>query len=286
MNKNVLIIFGADDFEKFAAVEIAKNLRFQVANATYEGKPVNPANAYKADGFELCTNHEAEIDQIIIFECSKTAAGDLQEKIIMICDYHNEGDAGFQKHPDQFWEGSSIGQFCNFIEFSPDHTLLMVAAADHCLSAAYAGLCPRINPVKFRKFRVKQKCEFYKNDPKSEYKSTPESLNAVIDNAIEILKNAENINGIIDLRNFGYINELPEAACILGVGYMTQIDEIDEKNEKTGNKKILIEGVTTPEQISEFIEWAKKLENKVGEPYGNPNRGFAGVVISPSEVAV
>jgi hypothetical protein len=40
-------------------------------------------------------------------------------------------------------------------------------------------------------------------------------------------------------------------------------------------------GHTTPEQVRRFMEWGNSLDNKVGSAYGNPDRGYAGVVVRP-----
>jgi len=65
------------------------------------------------------------------------------------------------------------------------------------------------------------------------------------------------------------------------MAYITQIPDTDKEHNPTGNLKIVLGGHTKPETVVKFMEWANSLPNKVGQAYGNPTRGFAGVVVTP-----
>jgi hypothetical protein len=180
-----------------------------------------------------------------------------------------------------FWEASSLGQLLNFFGVQPTIEQLFVAAGDHCPAAAYAGQCPGIDPVEFAKFRITQKLSFYVGDARNAHKATAELLAAVIETAKTKLLEAPEVDGVRDLRQVGYVDELPEAALSLGLAYMSQIPDTDRDRNPTGNTKILLGGHTTPELVTKFMEWGNLLSNKVGPAYGNPIRGFAGVVVTP-----
>jgi hypothetical protein len=77
------------------------------------------------------------------------------------------------------------------------------------------------------------------------------------------------------------IEELPEAALSSGMAYMASLPDTDRDRNPTGNTKIVLGGHTTPETVKAFMAWGNSLPNRVGDSYGNPARGFAGVVVKP-----
>lgn len=305
-NANTLIIFGAPDHEESLARKIAEAAGCQIATATCNGKAVHNGTAYKANGYELDAGNGNLPKKIILFECSEGAIPENWQSAIEIirCDHHRPGDPGYDKGPDEFWMGSSIGQLCSalFPEI-PDSAsagavalaemsgaldcdrelieLLYTAAGDHCPVDAYAGRCPGIDPENFADFRLVQKADHLLGPARWED----------VDEAIFTFRNemmaaeakleaAPMVNGIADLREYGLIPELPEAAMKTGRKYMAKVDETDRAGNPTGNKKIVLGGCCTPEDVTNFMEWAGQLGNKMGEPYGVPARGFAGVVVT------
>lgn len=279
---NTVIIFGGADFEEAEARRIARKAGLITATATTtDGKKVYAGNAYQATGYELDELPEStdEIRQVIIFECSPKVAGNLE--VITHFDHHNPGDYGFELGAGRFFEASSLGQLINHLGLEPTQEQRLIAAGDHCPVAAYAGLCPGIDPEEFAQFRIQQKLVFYVKDERNAHKNTETTLAQVIASAREKLRDAPIFNELCDVRDAGHIDELPEAAMSLGVPYITQIEEEDRQGNKTGNLKILVGGETTPEMVTNFMEWANQLPNKVGDAYRNPTRGFAGIVIKP-----
>lgn len=295
--KNIMVIFGAPDFEEKVARKIAEKAGCDTATATYQGKPVHAGNAYKADGHQIDTYHLNQdgvtIDypeNIVLFECGRGASGNI---VHFVCDHHNPGDPGYNNTHESYWMGSSLGQLCNHLGLSPRDAadliglkkwkeVIYTAAGDHCPKDAYAGRCEDINPDDFFDFRIRQKAEFQYSINKIMgldlvyYESM---IREEIRAAFAKLVMAKKDDGIIDLREYGTISELPEAALKLGAAYMSKIDETDRAGNPTGNKKIVLGGCTTPKQVEEFMTWASNLVNKVGEPYGNQTRGYAGVVV-------
>lgn len=281
--KKVLVVFGGADFEEAAARIVALENGLVVATATTaDGKKVHAGNAYMATGFvfdSFINDTADEIEGVIVFETTPDVAGVLP--VILRADHHNPGDSGFSLGPSHFWEASSLGQLMNFLKIQPTSDQLLVAAGDHCPASAYAGLCPGIDPAEFAKFRILQKLSFYFGDLRNAHKATAELLAGVIENAKAKLLEAFEVDGVRDLRSAGYIDELPEAALSLGLAYMSSIPDTDRDRQPTGNIKILLGGHTTPEAVTKFMEWGNSLQNKVGPAYGNPIRGFAGVVVTP-----
>jgi hypothetical protein len=317
-NANTLVIFGAPDHEESLARKIAEAAGCMTGTAFYstgmEGQAVHAGTAYKANGHMVDSPADRDdlalVKRVIFFECSKSSAnGRYPEAEEVVCDHHRPGDPGYDKGPDEFWMGSSLGQLCSIL--FPDRgcssaasaawllsdgkfhifdgnldTILMVAAADHCPADVYAGRCHEIDQEDFFEFRLRQKAEFEFNSLSEERRGNTTLMNIKteithnIQDAERFLAKARKVNDIADLREYDMIPDLPEAAMKTGKKYMAKIDETDRAGNPTGNKKIVLGGCCTPEDVTSFMEWAGQLGNKMGEPYGVPARGFAGVVVT------
>jgi len=277
---NLMVIFGGADAESAEARLVALAAGCRVGIATMAGKPVSGGTAYKADGFQLeDESMTEEITEVVIFECNPACAG--LHKMVARCDHHIPGDLGFGLGPDQFFEASSLGQLMKFLGVEPSDRQKLVAASDHCPAHAYQGLCPGISPEVFREHRLTEKVEFYSSHPKLAHKANRETLEVVIAQAVAKLQSAEMVDGVRDLRSAGLIEELPEAALQSGEAYMVSLPDTDREGVKTGYTKIVLGGHTTPKKVLGFMTWAATLPNRVGEPYGNPTRGLAGVMVKP-----
>lgn len=274
---NLVVIFGGADAEAAEARLVALAAGCRVATATLAGKPVSGGNAYKADGFQLEGELGGEITEAVIFECNPACAGSL--KVVAKCDHHNPGDYGYGMGSDQYFEASSLGQLMTFLGLNVTGYERLIAASDHCPAQAYQGLCPGITPEAFREHRLAEKVAFYATNPKLAHKATREALEAVIAEAVTRLRSAELVDGVRDLRSAGFVEELSEAALQIGEAYMAAIPDTDREGNKTGNMKIVLGGHTSPQKVQAFMAWAATLPNKIGEPYGNPTRGFAGVIV-------
>src|SRR5690606_35947049 len=112
---------------------------------------------------------------------------------IIRIDHHRPGDPGYGRSPEEFLPASSIGQvWASLLRLRNDgwdsplysgtgsvywndrrwygdtpygqvdvpEALLLVAAADHCLAAAYRGECPGVDPDKLMQWRVETRAEF------------------------------------------------------------------------------------------------------------------------------
>ncbi|MEI6498584.1 MAG: hypothetical protein WCO23_01350 [bacterium] len=279
--KNTVVIFGGEDAESTEARLVATAAGLVIGTAIAEGKPVHAGNAYKADAFQVDAGEAEGLSQAIIFECSPAAAGSLA--VIIRCDHHNPGDHGYSLGADQYFEASSLGQLMMLLGIEPTIEQRLIAAADHCPALAYQGLCPGIDPAIFQAHRVAGKVAFYASSPRTAAKADPELVEAAIAKAIEILQSASLVDGVRDLRGAGVIDELPEAALRIGEAYMAEIPDTDRDRQPSGNRKIVLGGHTSPEAVTGFMAWANTLPNKIGDAYGNPTRGFAGVVVKPAE---
>jgi len=149
------------------------------------------------------------------------------------------------------------------------HEMVLAAAADHCLAAAYRGECPGVDPDALMRWRVETRAAFQGR--------TVEEVLADVERARELLEDAPNerlAHGVYvaDMRGQS-IPELPEAAARDGVCFIASLTERD------GRIKVVCQS-GTPEQIEAFMRvWAPA--HGLTDIYGDPARGFAGGYLAP-----
>ena len=105
------------------------------------------------------------------------------------CDHHRPGDPGYGRPPAEFMGASSLGQV--IVQLAVQGVLsaawvipprvLLTAAADHCLAAAYAGMCPGVDPGELAQYRLRQRAEYLHSLPVGDPAS--QAVEAAIDNA-------------------------------------------------------------------------------------------------------
>jgi hypothetical protein len=287
-----------------------------VSAAGEEQKRVLPSQAYKAQAFSLNVELNPDGYELIEVECK---LHNLDCTVIKHIDHHFFGDSGYGVAPEDFLEASSLGQV--IIELGKigalpsewdwfhalstatkrgihrgnsgtwlvdnliiPHDLVIAAACDHCLGAAWAGKCPEVNRDDVKEYRARL-ASTRPVDPVS-----VEIYNKRFNTAIDLIKEGSFISLyesgwmidsfdkaseseflqslVLDARS-EFIPELPDAACYLGISYLSLITERD------GRKKVVLGGNTTPELVKKFMEvWAPK--NGLTDIYGDPVRGFAG----------
>jgi hypothetical protein len=159
---------------------------------------------------------------------------------------------------------------------SPDHVrgvriptdVVLIAAADHCLRAAYQGECPGVSPTDLAKWRIHSRTGFQDRSIEDVLKDIELAKARLIQ--APLLSLGESVS---DMRG-ATCPELPEAAIWLGLSYIA-----GPLSDPSGREKIVCSG--TAKEITAFFEWAKKQE--LTDAYGDPARGFAGAYISASE---
>jgi len=114
---------------------------------------------------------------LVLVECEPPWWAELEDELaregvkLLRADHHREGDPGWDVEPSRYWEGSSLGQVVEMLrgwgklsgEVRSEWRL--VAAADHCLGAAYRGECPGVDVVRLRKFRLEERARFLMAQP-------------------------------------------------------------------------------------------------------------------------
>lgn len=261
--QDIIFVLGASDAEMTAIQKLLTDLGVTFVFANHGGRRVHPAVMYHAN--PLCFRKEVKL---VLVECGFSSPPD--NEILCVIDHHQEGDPGFRKPPSEFWEASSIGQTFHFLnclglDLTPTEEHRFVAAADHCLGAAYKGQCPGIDVEALKAWRLASRAE-YQDIPLERIQENVEKAYVTLEQATSIALDS----GIYvkDMRRDTPVKELPEAAMRQGVAYLCgPVSRCDGMDKYTASG--------SPEVIRAFMEvWAPS--QGLVNIYGDPMRGFAG----------
>jgi len=251
LSSPLFVVLGAPDHEMQEIRRVCREEGIAHSFATRFGSMVRSEDAYSA------TDVRGGIppgSRVIFVEC--LVMGLACDEVI---DHHNEGDPGYGKTPEQYLEGSSLGQFLARIGKEPTHQQRLIAAADHCLAAAYQGRCPGVFPDELQAWR-----EATRSVARS--LSLPD-LQRQIQDAVAALAAAPRINlAGCDVAWFeeGPPAEASEASARTGVPYAYV------RKEQNGQVKSGIRSAP-PAAIQCWLERCG-----LKRTYGDPQRGFAG----------
>jgi hypothetical protein len=264
-----VFVLGADDPEMRRIEELANLLGYLTVYAQKDGKRVHPGNAYAADN----TSDIPTGFKVVFVECQIEGV-----EPDFVIDHHNEGDPGYGKGPELYWEASSIGQLYEYLslETVPDKDRVL-AAMDHCLNAAVKGGCPGI--VRWRVLDIKTRMI-------AELTGLTEGeVRKMIGRYIDLIRQVNSIH------EFGYALLFDQKVIIIpdtGIGYTAEYLTAQVAGVVQGVPIIICSrenegdmlryhfcGDTTPETVEGFVKWAKDLKGLI-RIYSNPQRGYAG----------
>lgn len=253
-------ILGASDPEMARIEMVLQHAGQAVAYATLAGSRVRPDQAYRADG---TTPPVPDGALAMLVECG----GPVADRLVVVgrYDHHRPGDPGYGRPPAEYLDASSLGQILVRLGRTPTDEDRLVAAADHCLEAAYRGACPGVDPDRLMRWRLESRAAFQRRSVE-ELARQVETARAVLAQAPPLVL-GEGVPPVADLRQAGYVPELPEAAAREGRAFVAVSPD--------GTRLICQAG--TPEQIRAFLAWAQA--HGLRDPYGDPARGFAGAAL-------
>lgn len=143
---------------------------------------------------------------------------------------------------------------------------LMLAAADHCLKAAYSNNCPGVNSIEFRRFRMQLKAVYQKRDMVEIERDCARAILKI--QTAKKVSLSPDTEDVADLR-WQNIPELVEAAAQTGIPVLATPRSLSKTRHKITLK------AATKQQVSAFLtKWA--VDNNLVECYGDAYRGFAG----------
>jgi hypothetical protein len=304
-DKKYLFVLGASDPEMAEIETILANAgqRFVYALAGMgESARVHPGNAYKFAGISGEFENE---DTVVLVECepepSRMAVLEAMVEVIRV-DHHRPGDPGYGQLPEKFFEASSLGQIralvtqitgVGFHEAEENERHALIAAADHCLEAAYRGRCPGVDPDRLMRWRAESRAAFQKRTVEAVLADV-EAARTRLRDKVNIMVHPSHIEGwaedgrnltdeeawavqtgeSVRLRMFEYatfgdevIPELPEAAAREGIPFVAKV------RDKDGREKMVLQAAP-PELVKRFL--AGEVVPGLKDLYGDPARGFAG----------
>jgi len=263
---SITYIYGAMDPEMQEILRVLGAQDAHVVQATCAGVPVHPGNMYRADGWVSSAAQPLD-KHVVLIECGMIPGFDWGGRSTSIIDHHREGDRGYGRPPAEYLEASSLGQVLKLLGFGATPQQRLIAAADHCLGAAYQGECPGVPPWTLRTWRVKARAAFQAR--------TPESVMADISRAMDA------IEGVLYSSRCGYrwknlraqeLPELPEASAILGVPIMAR-----PKPGPDGRQKVVVQQ-WSDDALTWWRDEGAVLLGYI-EPYALLGRGIGGAYL-------
>ena len=264
VDKEATFVLGAPDPEMREITRVLKKAGRNLVQAARDRVAVIPRTAYDANGVldtPPAGRKEAlllPLSPAVFVECTV-----LGHDPVLRVDHHNPGDPGYAMPPERYLEGASIGQTLRLLEQEPTATQKIIAAADHCLTAAYQGRCPGIDPNELLFLRASWRA-----------RTTGRSLMDVVDGIFHAAKLVRRYydseyGESVFLDPTAVPPDLQEGAAYAGrpVRYREWFDRSQLKEMLKG---------AAPAHIERFMAEHRDLGREV---YGNPYRGYAGAYI-------
>jgi len=248
-------VLGASDPEMVQIEEVLEAGGEDYGYAAINGVRCHSGNVYRADAVASATHW---------VECWAAAGCTL---IAVPIDHHRPGDYGYLRGPEHYLAASSLGQVLEVLEVPAMAHHRLAAASDHCPAAAYRGLCPGIEPLALRAWRLQGRAAFQGR--------SVEEVEADVTAAIARLDVADPLYlDIYDMRG-PIIPELPEALLVAGVAAVAGL-----LTDRDGRRKYVLLGAgrgtsAGPEAVTWFLEEYCVYEGLV-DTYGSPVRGYGG----------
>lgn len=269
MNKKFVFVLGSNDPEMAAIEAAVTEEKHTVVYATVAGSRVHPGNAYKADPIDFGDCALTSATTVVLVECqpkyvvdsSCTLESETRDIITKVVDHHRPIDPGFGKEAEEYLAGSSLGQVLSLLGKKPTTQQQYIAAADHCLSAAYQGRCPGVDPSILLRRRVLEKAKFQERKPSS--------VMTEVMYAVKILRKRHEENPCRLPHFFDPIPQMPEASALTGIPFTAMVEE------RGGRKKIVLQGA----DAKTIRSWMDQYRSEGFEVYGDPVRGFAGAYV-------
>lgn len=298
MSRPRLFTLGAPDPEMSAVENLLVHCGQSYIYATAGGVRVSPGTAYAADpvpadavpwGGDLylveCApagdtwptdSHGAPVPVRFVLRggVAQDDATSADYLAVRRLDHHRPGDPGYGRPPAEYWGASSLGQVCARLGIEQTPELRMVAAADHCLAAAYRGECPGVDPDELMRWRAESRA--------AHQRRPVAAVLADVESARQRLRAAPRVTlggvavadmrpgaGAPDAGGWGDVPELPEAAARDGVAFLAM-----PRAGADGRRKLVLQAAP-PDAVAAFLRGEGPAAGTT-DRYGDPARGFAG----------
>jgi hypothetical protein len=182
------------------------------------------------------------------------------------------------------------------LAFVVPYDIVLTAAADHCLEAAYRGRCPGVDPEELLEWRAATRAAFQQRPVEDVLADINAARARIRAAAVHRGDPGETPVLVADLSNQLHISELPEAACREGIAVIAMGQDGPRKGRHTyatpdprkgvweagdkaweynlpGREKIVL--LAAPAALVEAF-LAGDIVPGLRDRYGDPARGFAG----------
>jgi hypothetical protein len=266
-------ILGAPDPEMEAIEALLRRchqgVRYAAIEENDQTRRVKPHEAYRYTMQFSKDKEHAPLSAPIFVECAPSSGGGERHVIV---DHHNPGDPGFGREPRDYFDASSLGQVVRrLVEmgYGPFRAKdvaqwQLIAAADHCLAAAYRGECPGVDPQRLMEWRAESRAKFQNTDPAEILRRVDAAYHSI--SAAPTVELAPGLFAF-DVRGMR-VSELPEAAARWGFNVLADSPEV-----VNGRVKVNFFGDERNCAAFEAV-WAP--QHGVTEVYGDPKRGLMG----------
>lgn len=265
IDREITFVLGAVDPEMR---EIARVLTLDARpflHAAKGGFAVNARSAYDADGVVRLSRAGRGMEAVLSPNCPAafvecTLRG---HQPVLRIDHHNPGDPGYEKPPELYLEGASIGQLLRVLEMEPTDTQRLLAGGDHCLTAAYQGECPGVDPGELLFLRASWRARVSGRSP-------GDVIEGIAQAAKQVRHSFDSEYGeslFLDPTEIPL--DLAEGAAYAGcpIRYREWFPR--------GELKEMLKGAS-PAHIERFMQGHRDAGREV---YGNPYRGYAGTYL-------
>jgi hypothetical protein len=262
IDKEWTFVLGAQDPEMREIEHVVQDAGHPFAHAARGRRRVSPRTAYEADGVVRVGPDKIPRPAVlppkapaVVVECALGG----HEPVLRV-DHHHPGDPGWGMAPADFLGGSSLGQVLALLEREPTATQRLLAASDHCLTAAYQGECPGVDPHELLFLRASWRALV-------SGRTLSDVIEGITDAARHVRRHHDSESGEARFLDPTEIPlDLAEGAAYAGlpVRYRELLPE--------GILKEMFKG-GTPTAVEAFMEEHRAAGRTV---YGNPHRGYAG----------
>lgn len=262
VDKQWIFVLGAQDPEMREIERALRCAERPFVHAAKEGERVTSRTAYLADGVVRMSRGGRAMAAVlppqapaVFVECSIRG----HEPVLRV-DHHRPGDPGYERVPQDYLQGSSLGQVLSLLEMEPSQTQCLLAAGDHCLTAAYQGGCPGVDPHQLMFLRASWQARVGG-------RSLGDVMEGVFNAARQVRRRYDSeLCEAIFPDPTALPPDLAEGAAYAGkpIRYRQLLPE--------GQVKEMLKGAD-PAHIERFMDVHRSAGRHV---YGNPYRGYAG----------
>jgi hypothetical protein len=262
IDKAWTFVLGAQDPEMREIERVVAGAGHPFVHAARGRRRVSPKTAYEADAVVRVGADAVPRPAVlppkapaVFVECAVRG-----HEPVRRVDHHHPGDPGYAMAPEDYLGGSSIGQVLELLDREPTATQRLLAASDHCLTAAYQGACPGVDPHDLLFLRASWRARM-------SGRTLSDVIAGITDAAARVRQHLDSEFGEARFLDPTEIPlDLAEGAAYAGVPvrYRELLPE--------GILKEMFKG-GTPQAVEAFMEEHRGAGRPV---YGNPHRGYAG----------